>query len=162
MRAWGPDRVVARRRPAVGATAPDAGRDPARPRRGLVVLCCMDCRVDPAALLGLGIGDAHIIRNAGARATPDVIRSVALSQTALGTRQVLVLGHTDCRALSVPGDPARSVREAVRALCAAEVIPRRTAVRGVVFDVDDGVLLPASVSGDGGRRRVPVRRAGMG
>ncbi len=56
----------------------------------------MDARIDPVSLFGLGRGDAHVIRNAGARATPDVLRSLALSQAILGTREVLVLGHTGC------------------------------------------------------------------
>src|SRR5260370_41195859 len=69
-----------------------------RPEPGLrtAILTCMDARIDPVSLFGLGPGDAHVLRNAGARATPDVLRSLALSQAILGTREVLVLGHTGC------------------------------------------------------------------
>jgi carbonic anhydrase len=56
----------------------------------------MDARIDPVSLFGLVPGDVHVLRNAGARATPDVLRSLALSQAILGTREVLVLGHTGC------------------------------------------------------------------
>ena len=66
------------------------------PRLRSVILTCMDARIDPVALFGLEPGDAHVLRNAGARVTPDVLRSIALSQAVLGTREVLVLGHTGC------------------------------------------------------------------
>ena len=67
-----------------------------QPRLRTAILTCMDARIDPVSLFGLGRGDAHVLRNAGARATPDVLRSLALSQAILGTREVLVLGHTGC------------------------------------------------------------------
>ena len=85
-RFWTPDRIVGRgalqredRHPQ-----PMPGADPAAPRRRLAILCCMDCRVDPLEVLGLHPGDAHVLRNAGARATPDVTRSLAESQRVLG------------------------------------------------------------------------------
>jgi carbonic anhydrase len=143
-RFWTPDRIAGRgwvRREDPGHH-PMPGNDPAAPRRRLAILCCMDCRVDPLEALGLRPGDAHVLRNAGARPTADVTRSLAQSQNVLGTRQVLVMGHTDCRALEVPGDPGRSVRHTVRQLAACEDIPHRAAVRGVVLDIDEGVLLP--------------------
>ena len=62
----------------------------------LAVLTCMDARIDVAALLGLRPGDAHVIRNAGGRASADAMRSLAISQAILGTREVMVLHHTDC------------------------------------------------------------------
>ena len=62
----------------------------------LAVLTCMDARIDVSRLLGLQPGDAHVIRNAGGRATDDAIRSIALSQAVLGTREVMVIHHTDC------------------------------------------------------------------
>ena len=68
----------------------------AEPSMRLVVLTCMDARIDPAALLGLRPGDAHVIRNAGGRASPGAIAAVAISQALLGTREVMVLHHTDC------------------------------------------------------------------
>ena len=68
----------------------------AQPALKLAVLTCMDARVDPAALLGLRAGDAHVIRNAGGRATTDALHALAISQAVLGTREVLVIHHTDC------------------------------------------------------------------
>ena len=77
------------------AYKPAAEQGP-QPRLRTAILTCMDARIDPVSLFGLGRGDAHVIRNAGARATPEVLRSLALSQAILGTREVLVLGHTGC------------------------------------------------------------------
>jgi len=67
-----------------------------RPRLGLAVVTCMDTRIDPLAVLGLDLGDAHVLRNAGARVTDDVLRSLALSVHVLGVRTVAVIEHTDC------------------------------------------------------------------
>src|SRR5262245_26030316 len=69
---------------------------PMPPGRKFVVLACMDARLDPARALGLEEGDAHVIRNAGGRASDDAIRSLAISQQLLGTREVVILHHTDC------------------------------------------------------------------
>src|SRR5215467_13491750 len=66
------------------------------PRRKLAVLVCMDARIDPARALGLEEGDAHVIRNAGGRASDDAIRSLVISYKLLGTREWLVIHHTDC------------------------------------------------------------------
>jgi carbonic anhydrase len=68
----------------------------AEPVMKLAVLTCMDARIDPAALLGLRPGDAHVIRNAGGRATADALHCLAVSQAALGTREVMVIHHTEC------------------------------------------------------------------
>jgi carbonic anhydrase len=144
-RAWTPDRLAGR--PPAHATTetdPPGTTDPGTPRRRLAVLCCMDCRLDPAALLGLRPGDAHILRNAGARVTPDVVRSLAASQHLLGTRQIVVMGHTDCRGLERAGDPFASVRAAIHAIFTSESIPHRAAVRGMVVDLDEGLLLPVA------------------
>jgi carbonic anhydrase len=62
----------------------------------LAVLTCMDARIDSGALLGIRPGDAHVIRNAGGRASPDALRDLAVSQAILGTREVMVLHHTEC------------------------------------------------------------------
>jgi len=69
---------------------------PRPPRRPLVVLTCIDARIDPARALGLEPGDAHVLRNAGARATEDVLRSLMISTWLMGTREVVVIHHTDC------------------------------------------------------------------
>jgi carbonic anhydrase len=68
----------------------------AAPRRGIAVLTCMDARIDLAGALGLAVGDAHVIRNAAGLATDDAIRSLAVSQQLLGTREILVIAHTQC------------------------------------------------------------------
>jgi carbonic anhydrase len=160
-RAWTPDRLAGRLPPHVAAEGPGGdAHDGATPRRRLAVLCCMDCRVDPAALLGLRPGDAHVLRNAGARVTPDVVRSLAASQHLLGTRQVVVLGHTDCRGLEKAGDPFASVRAAVHAIFTSESIPHRSAVRGLVMDLDEGVLLPVAGGPAASRDRSYRRAAG--
>ena len=67
-----------------------------QPALKLALLTCIDARVDPAALLGLRPGDAHVIRNAGGRATKDALHALAISQAALGTREVMVMHHTEC------------------------------------------------------------------
>ena len=66
------------------------------PARNIAVLTCIDARIDPARALGLEIGDAHVIRNAGGRATDDAVRSLLISSWLLGTREFLVIHHTDC------------------------------------------------------------------
>jgi carbonic anhydrase len=76
---------------------------PMPPGRKVAVLVCMDARIDPARALGLEEGDAHVIRNAGGRAS-DAIRSLAISQELLGTREVVVIHHTDCGMLTFTND----------------------------------------------------------
>src|SRR5262245_45314587 len=72
-----------------------SGDLPARPAKRLAVVACMDARLDPARALGLELGDAHVIRNAGGLAR-DALRSLVISQQLLGTREVVILQHTDC------------------------------------------------------------------
>jgi carbonic anhydrase len=72
-----------------------------RATRGLAVLTCMDSRIDPLAMLGLRPGDAKILRNAGARATDDVLRTLVLAVYLLGVDRVMVVAHTDCRMAGV-------------------------------------------------------------
>lgn len=90
------------------------GPVPAAPGRGLAIVTCMDARIDVFAVLGMRLGDAHVIRNAGGVATDDAIRSLAISQRLLGTRTVLLIQHTECGLLSI--DDAE-----FRAALAAEV-----------------------------------------
>jgi carbonic anhydrase len=78
-------------------TAPAGGR-PKEPARQLAILTCMDCRIDPLAALGLRLGDAVVLRNAGAQWSEDVQRSLVLAQRNLGVTQLHVLAHTDCAA----------------------------------------------------------------
>lgn len=74
------------------------------PSRHLAVVTCMDVRIDPLLLLGLKLGEAHILRNAGARVTDDVIRSLVISQQALSTRTVVLMPHTRCGVLGLRGE----------------------------------------------------------
>ncbi len=84
-----------------------------RARRGLAVLTCMDSRIDPLGMLGLEPGDAKILRNAGARVTEDVLRTLVLASYLLGVTRVMVIGHTDCRmTIGSQEDVHRAITEA--------------------------------------------------
>ena len=74
------------------------------PARNIVVLTCIDARIDPAKVLGLEEGDAHVIRNAGGLVTDDALRSLVISHQLLGTQEVMVIGHTDCGMLKFTND----------------------------------------------------------
>ena len=137
---------------------------PAPPARRLAVLTCMDARLDPAKALGLAEGDAHVIRNAGGRASDDALRSLVISQQLLGTREVLVVHHTDCGMMAFTNEQLRdrlrrdlnadasavdflpfgeleaSVREDVETIRSSPLIPGDIAVRGFVYDVRTGRL----------------------
>lgn len=136
---------------------------PAAPTRRLVVIACMDARLDPYALLGLRNGEAHILRNGGGVVTDDVIRSLTMSQRLLGTREVILLHHTDCGlqkvdavafvgeleaetglkpawALETFDDPGRDVQQSIRRLKHSPFLPHRDRIRGFVYDVSDGRL----------------------
>ena len=107
-----------------------------RPRLRLAIVTCMDARIDPFALWGLGTGDAHVLRNAGGIATDDVLRSLALSST-LGTREARVVGHTDCGLDDLPDQPPveERVRATVRAIAESPLLPDGFAASGFVYDV---------------------------
>lgn len=79
-----------------------------RPRRRLAVLTCMDGRLAIERVLGLDLGDAHLIRNAGGLATDDAIRSLVISQHVLGTEDILVIGHSECGMLTLRDDEVRA------------------------------------------------------
>ena len=76
------------------------GELPLPPAKGVAVVACMDARLNPYGLLGLSEGDAHVIRNAGGVVTADVRRSLAISQRLLGTREIVLIHHTDCGMLT--------------------------------------------------------------
>jgi carbonic anhydrase len=139
------------------------GELPVPPALGVAVVACMDARLNPYGLLGLAEGDAHVIRNAGGAVTADVLRSLAISQRLLGTREILLIHHTDCGMLTFTDDVFKAGIEAetgIRPLWAAEAftdldadvrqsvarvladpfIPHKDAVRGFVYDVGTGVL----------------------
>ena len=140
----------------------DQGDLPLPPARKLAVLACMDARVDPAKVLGLQEGDAHVIRNAGGVVTEDTLRSLTISQHLLGTRETVLVHHTDCGMQKTddagladvveqatghrPPWPARTftdvdadVRESIRLLRETPYLLSHE-VRGTVYDVDTGAL----------------------
>lgn len=135
---------------------------PMPPARKVAVVTCMDARLDPAKFLGLEEGDAHVIRNAGGRAA-DAIRSLVISQQLLGTREVVVIHHTDCGMLiftdeqlhqklhdelhvhaEIPflpfSDLEQSVRDDVAAIKTSPLLLPDVPVRGFIYDVHDGRL----------------------
>jgi carbonic anhydrase len=142
----------------------DKGDLPMPPGRSLAVLACMDARLHPEKFLGLEIGDAHVIRNAGGRASDDAIRSLIISNRLLGTREFVVIHHTDCGMLTFTNDDLRgklaadtgkdasdidflpfsdleeSVREDVRRIQGSPFIPGNIVVSGWVYDVRTGQL----------------------
>ena len=141
-----------------------ASRDvPPQPRRHLLFVLCMDARIDPLRTLGLDTGDAHIIRNAGGRVA-DALRSIAISQSMLGTEAVLIIHHTKC-GMAAPSDEVvrsairkttgawipeiplltfrdlrASVQDDLRTYRACSYVRQDIMVRGFVYDVDSGLL----------------------
>lgn len=136
---------------------------PLPPARKTAVLACMDARLDPAKVLGLEEGDAHVIRNAGGVATADAIRSLAISQRLLGTREIVLIHHTDCGMLTFTdddfkaaiqadtgvkpewaaeafGDVEEDVRQSLRRIENSPFVTLHTSLRGFVFDVATGKL----------------------
>ena len=130
-----------------------------RPSKQLAIVTCMDSRLDVFAALGLGDGEAHVLRNAGGIITDDVIRSLAISQRKLGTREVMLIHHTDCGMQTITDDGFRAelqeatgtapafaiesfkdvdsdVRQSILRVRRSEFLLHRDAVRGFVYDVD--------------------------
>lgn len=139
------------------------GNLPTPPSRQLCVVACMDSRIDVFSVLGLGHGEAHILRNAGGIVTEDVVRSLAISQHLLDTRSIILIHHTDCGAqkFTDPGlsatigqrtgyrppfplrsfvDLDESVRESLRDLKGSAYLVDTSDIRGFVYDVDTGRL----------------------
>jgi carbonic anhydrase len=129
------------------------------PKRQLAIVTCMDSRLDVFAALGLGHGEAHILRNAGGVITDDVIRSLSVSQRKLGTREVMLIHHTDCGLMKITDDGFRAelqdasgmapsfaiesftdidadVRQSIRRVRTSPFLLHRDAVRGFVYDVE--------------------------
>ncbi|MET9928924.1 MULTISPECIES: carbonic anhydrase [unclassified Streptomyces] len=136
---------------------------PLPPARGTAVVACMDARLNPYGILGLAEGDAHVIRNAGGVVTDDVVRSLAISQRLLGTREIVLIHHTDCGMVTFTDDTFRrgieeetgirppwsaeafpdaagDVRQSLRRVTGSPFIPHTDQVRGFVFDVASGRL----------------------
>ena len=144
------------------------GNLPMPPGRHVAVLVCMDARLDPARFLGLEEGDAHVIRNAGGRASDDAIRSLAISQQLLGTNEVVVIHHTDCGMLTFNNEDLRkklkqdlnadaehidflpfkdleqSVRDDVATIKNSPLLLKNIEVSGFIYDVRTGRLLPVT------------------
>jgi carbonic anhydrase len=140
-----------------------SGPLPMPPSAHLAVLACMDARLNVYALLGLGDGEAHVIRNAGGVVTDDEIRSLAISQRLLGTREIMLIHHTDCGMLTFTDDAFKrsiqdeigikpswspesfpdldeDVRQSIARIKASPFVPHTDAIRGFVFDVATGRL----------------------
>lgn len=140
------------------------GAKPMPPARHVAVLTCMDARLHPEAFLGLAIGDAHMIRNAGGRASDDAIRSLVISSQLLATTEFVVIHHTDCGMLTFSNEDLRgklrtglgadasgidflpfadleqSVRDDVQRILASPFIAPGVPVSGFVYDVRSGAL----------------------
>lgn len=133
------------------------------PSRRLAVVACMDSRMDVFQILGLANGEAHVIRNAGGVITDDVVRSLCLSQRSLGTREIVLVHHTDCGlqqvdetefkaeleaelgikpwwALESFQDPHADVAQSIRRLRMTPFVPYKDHIRGFVYDVTSGTI----------------------
>ena len=139
-------------------------RLPIKPKTQVAIVTCMDSRLHVAQALGLALGDAHILRNAGGRVTEDMIRSLVISQQQMGTREIVVLHHTDCGAQTFENesfhehlkhelgvdvsdqdflpfqDVEESVREDMQLLRESPLIPDDVVISGAVYDVDTGSM----------------------
>jgi carbonic anhydrase len=145
----------------------DSGDLPLSPARKVAVLACMDARVNVWDALGLKVGDAHVIRNAGGVVTDDAIRSLAISQRLLGTEEIILIHHTGCGMLTFTDEEFKrsiqedvgvapewaaeafadlddDVRQSIARIKASSFIPHRDRVRGFVYDVDTGALREVS------------------
>lgn len=160
--------VTANKKYAAGFDTAGDGAKPMPPGRKVAVVTCMDARLDPAKFLGLSIGDAHVIRNAGGRVSDDAIRSLVISQRLLGTTEIVVIHHTDCGMLTFSNeqlttkiledlgsdttgqdflpftDLEQSVRDDIAAIKSSPLIPDSIPVSGAVYDVKTGKLSPVS------------------
>jgi len=139
------------------------GSLPMPPAKQIAIVVCMDARLETGALLRLAEGDAHVIRNAGGVVTDDVIRSLTISQRLLGTREIMLIHHTDCGMLTFKDDDLKQqildetgikpqfameafndldedVRQSIARVKANPYIPHKEQVRGFVYDVESGQL----------------------
>jgi carbonic anhydrase len=136
---------------------------PLPPAKKIAIVACMDARLDPARVLGLEEGDAHVIRNAGGVVSDDAIRSLAISQRLLGTEEIVLIHHTDCGMLTFTDDDVKDeitketgirppfaleafrdldddVKQSIARIQASPFIPRTESVRGFVYEVESGRL----------------------
>ena len=136
---------------------------PPSPAKGVAIVACMDARLNVYEMLGLEEGDAHVIRNAGGVITDDEIRSLTISQRLLGTREVILIHHTDCGMLTFTDDELKEqiqeeagikphfpmesfsdleedVRQSIARIQASPFIPHKDSVRGFIYEVESGRL----------------------
>src|SRR5690242_15850454 len=136
---------------------------PLPPAKHVAVVACMDARLDVHKILGLQEGDAHVIRNAGGAVTDDTIRSLAISQRLLGTKEIILIHHTDCGMLTFKDDDLKKqieketglrpafaleafadldddVKQSIARIKASPFVPNKSSVRGFVYDVRTGRL----------------------
>jgi carbonic anhydrase len=136
---------------------------PMPPAKQIAIVTCMDARLSPYVMLGLSEGDAHVIRNAGGVVTDDEIRSLMLSQRLLGTREIMLIHHTDCGMLTFSDDEVKGqiqeevgikplfalesftdleedVRQSIRRVEASPFIPHKDSIRGFIYEVETGRL----------------------
>jgi carbonic anhydrase len=141
----------------------DKGDLPMPPAKHIAIVTCMDARLSPYVMLGLREGDAHVIRNAGGVITDDEIRSLAISQRLLGTREIVLIHHTDCGMLTFSDDELKQqiqedvgvkphfsmesftdleedVRQSIARIRNSPFVPNKDSVRGFVYDVETGRL----------------------
>lgn len=139
------------------------GKVPPTPSKRVAIVACMDARIETGRLLGLKEGDAHVIRNAGGVVTDDVLRSLVISQRLLGTKEIILIHHTDCGMLSFRDDEIKDrieadtglrpafafeaftdleedVRQSIRRIKASPFVPVKDQLRGFVYDVETGRL----------------------
>src|SRR3954462_3636133 len=140
-----------------------SGPLPLPPSKHVAVVACMDARLDVYRILGLNDGEAHVIRNAGGVVTNDEIRSLAISQRLLGTKEIILIHHTDCGMLTFTDDEFKrscqedtgikpewaaeafsdldeDVRQSIARIQASPFIPKRDSVRGFVYEIETGRL----------------------
>jgi carbonic anhydrase len=134
------------------------------PKRQVAVVTCMDARLHPEKFLGLEVGDAHVIRNAGGRTSDDALRSLVISQRLLGTNEIVVIHHTDCGMVTFTNeqlaakikddlgvdvgerdflpfsDLEQSVRDDVAFLRSSPLIPANIPISGAIYDVRSGAV----------------------
>jgi carbonic anhydrase len=137
-----------------------SGPLPLPPSKRVAVVACMDARMNVYGILGLKEGEAHVIRNAGGVVTDDEIRSLAISQRLLGTREIILIHHTDCGMLTftdddfkrdiqqetgIKPDAEEDVRQSLRRIENSPFVTKHTSLRGFVFDVATGKLHEVSL-----------------
>jgi carbonic anhydrase len=145
----------------------DKGDLPLPPASRVLVVACMDARLNPYGVLGLSEGDAHVVRNAGGAVTDDVIRSITISQRLLGTNEIILIHHTGCGMLTFHDDDFKAsieqdtgirppwaaeafpdleqdVRQSIARVKASPFVPRKDSVRGFVYEIETGRLREVS------------------